>query len=350
MAYYLALLSPSAYETFTDVLHFPAWRGQALAALQSGDHLIAYLPALARWVGVLEVLAAPQGAQVRVAPLVWLTKEQGVPLTHNRLWTALSFTRQRDKGMASAIPTLRTTLTALSEADGSFLADFLRAYAESGQPTAYDEAAYAALLARRLTRSDGRSLIAAMPDLHDMAIEELFNSNIEARETVRVQALLADSGAKMGYTIWIPHEDRPSIFREWKPKQRPMLDSFEAFDLDTLTRETIERFDMLWLHDNQIVRAFEIEHSYSIYLGVLRAADFFSLQPQAATRVHLVAPDARRERIFQEVQRPTFSLMQPLPLRDLLTYLSYDGVRDFAAQGLHPYGAAALDAFAEAIE
>lgn len=349
MAYYLVLLSPSAYESFRDTLHFPEWRAPAVAALEAGDCLIAYLPALSRWIGVLEVEAV-RGAQVRVQPQVWLSLAQGVPLTHSRLWAALSFTRQRDPDMASAIPTLRTTLTPLSEADGALLADFLRAQAASGQETPYDQAAYEALLARRLVRSDGRSVIVAMPDLHDMHIEDLFYSNIEGRETVRVQALLADAGAKMGYTIWIPHEDRSVVFREWKPKQRPMLDSFDAFDLDRLTRETLERFDMLWLQDGQIVRAFEIEHSYSIYLGLLRLADFFSLQPQAAVRVHLVAPDSRRERIFQEVRRPCFSLMQPAPLCELITYLSYEGVRDFTAQPMQPFGADRLDAFIEAIE
>lgn len=349
MAYYLVLLSPSAYESFTDTLTFPDWRTTALATLQSGDCLIAYLPALARWIGALEVQAI-HGNQVRVQPIVWLALAQSVPLAHNRLWNALSFTRSRDPNMASAIPTLRTTLTPLSDADGALLVDFLRAHAESGQEMPYDQAAYQALLARRLTRSDGRSLIVAMPDLHDMHIEDLFYSNIEGRETVRVQALLADAGAKMGYTIWIPHEDRSVVFREWKPRQRPMLDSFDAFELDVLTRETLERFDMLWLHNGQIVRAFEIEHSYSIYLGLLRIADFFSLQPQAAIRVHLVAPDSRRERIFQEIARPCFTLMQPAPLRQLITYISYEAVRDFTAQPLQPLGADGLDAFAESAD
>ena len=349
MAYYLILLSPNAYESFTGSLSFPAWRASALATLQRGDCLIAYLPALSRWIGVLEVQAV-HGRQARVQPTVWLSLAQGVPLAHSRLWNALSFTRSRDPNMASAIPTLRTTLTPLSDADGALLADFLRAYAESGQETPYDQAAYQALLGRRLTRNDGYSLIVAMPDLHDMHIEDLFYSNIEGRETVRVQALLADAGAKMGYTIWIPHEDRSVVFREWRPKYRPMLDSFDAFDLDMLTRETIERFDMLWLHDSQIVRAFEIEHSYSIYLGLLRIADFFSLQPQAGTHVHLVAPDSRRERIFQEIARPCFSLMQPAPLRELVTYLSYEAVRDFTTQPLQPFGADRLDAFAETVD
>ncbi len=349
MAYYTVLLSPSTYESFEGSLNFPHWRAPALAALQAGDCLIAYLPVLSRWIGVLEVQRVYH-TQVRTQPLIWLPLAQGVPLTHSRLWAGLSFTRQRDPDMASAIPALRTTLTPLSEADGALLADFLRAQAASGQETPYDQAAYQALLARRLTRSDGRSLIAAMPDLHDMHIEDLFYSNIEGRETVRVQALLADAGAKMGYTIWIPHEDRSVVFREWKPRHRPMLDSFDAFNLDRLTQETLERFDMLWLHDDQIVRAFEIEHSYSIYLGLLRIADFFSLQPYAATRVHLVAPDSRRERIFQETCRPCFSLMQPAPLRELLTYLSYEGVRDFTARPLPPFGADGLDAFVEVIE
>lgn len=42
--------------------------------------------------------------------------------------------------------------------------------------------------------------------------------------------------------------------------------------------------------------------------------------------------------------------MQPAPLCELLTYLSYEGVRDFTAQPLQPFGADGLDAFVETIE
>lgn len=355
MAHYVVLFSPESYQNFAAAPHtliVPARRAAILQSVQVGDTLLAYLPALTRWIGTLTVTAPAQPLdafkmKVAVQAEVWLPLERGVPISHPRVWSSLNFTRGRDKDMASAIPTLRTTFTLLDAADGSFLASLMAAHAENEVIFPYDEAAYTKRIGQPWSRADGRDLRALVTDLHDMDIEELFSANIEARDTVRAQATLAHVGAKLGFTIWIPHLDRPAIFREWRPRQRPMLDSFEEFALAPLMRETLERFDMLWLHEQRIVRAFEVEHSYSVYLGILRIADFFALQPDAATRVHLVAPDSNRDKIFKEVMRPIWTAWQPAPLRDLFSFLSYAGVRDFSAQTLTVYDDSPLDDYAE---
>ncbi|GAB4554017.1 MAG: hypothetical protein OHK0023_23720 [Anaerolineae bacterium] len=355
MAHYVVLFSPESYQTFTAAPHsliIPARRAAILKRVQVGDTLLAYLPALTRWIGALTVTAPAEpldAFKMKVAVQVetWLPLERGVPVSHPRVWGSLTLTRGRDKDMTSAIPTLRTTFTPLDAADGQFLVSLLAAHAENEVIFSYDEAAYAKRIGQPLPRADGHQVRALVTDLHDMDIEELFSANIEARDTVRAQATLANVGAKLGFTIWIPHLDRPAIFREWKPRQRPMLDSFEEFGLDTLTQETLERFDMLWLHEQRIVRAFEIEHSYSVYLGILRIADFFALQPDATTRVHLVAPDSNRDKVFKEVMRPIWAMWQAAPLRDLFSFLSYESVRDFAAQTLTMYDDSPLDDFAE---
>lgn len=88
---------------------------------------------------------------------------------------------------------------------------------------------------------------------------------------------------------------------------------------------TIEQIDVLWLQGRAIKRAFEVEHTTAIYSGILRMADLLELQPDINIRLHVVAPAARREEVFRELQRPVFSR-----LAGICTYLSYESVRTLA--------------------
>ena len=58
-----------------------------------------------------------------------------------------------------------------------------------------------------------------------------------------------------------------------------------------------------------IVRAFEVEHTTSVYSGILRMADLLALQPNMDIKLHIVAPVEKREKVFQEIRRPVFSLL-----------------------------------------
>ncbi|MBN1475765.1 hypothetical protein JXA47_03330, partial [Candidatus Sumerlaeota bacterium] len=48
--------------------------------------------------------------------------------------------------------------------------------------------------------------------------------------------------------------------------------------------------------------------------------------------LHIVAPSGRREKVFQELRRPVFSLLDRGPLSESCTYLSYEAVRELASQ------------------
>ncbi len=47
-------------------------------------------------------------------------------------------------------------------------------------------------------------------------------------------------------------------------------------------------------------------------------------------QLHIVTPYARRDKVFQEIQRPVFSLLEEGPLAERCTYLSYDSVEEVA--------------------
>ena len=93
------------------------------------------------------------------------------------------------------------------------------------------------------------------------------------------------------------------------------------------TNRTIELIDVLWLKGNAIVAAFEVESTTSIYSGLLRMSDLLALQPNLDIKLYLVAPDERREKVAQEIRRPTFSRFEkPLPV--ICGFLSFDKLRE----------------------
>lgn len=78
-------------------------------------------------------------------------------------------------------------------------------------------------------------------------------------------------------------------------------------------------------HDS-IVRAFEVEHTTAVYSGILRMADLLALQPNMDIKLHIVAPPHRRDKVFEEIQRPVFSLLEKGPLAEYCTFIPYDSL------------------------
>lgn len=65
----------------------------------------------------------------------------------------------------------------------------------------------------------------------------------------------------------------------------------------------------------------------------------------------LSPPADQREKIFVEIRRPVFSLLEKGPLADNCTYLSYDSILDLAAQKhLAHLTDTVLDEYAEKVE
>jgi hypothetical protein len=173
---------------------------------------------------------------------------------------------------------------------------------------------------------------------------------VEARESIKVQAMLANIGATMGFKIWLPRNDRNAVLGEWKSDIHPVIDEL-PLNYDEITLKTIEQIDVLWLKGRSIMRAFEVEHTTSIYSGILRMADLLALQPNMEIKLHIVAPFVRRDKVFSELTRPVFSLLDKGPLSESCTYISYDSVRELAQQRyLAHLSDSVLDEYAEEAE
>jgi hypothetical protein len=347
MSYLLNLFSPETYEAFSrsdrTVSGFSE-RQQGLAHnVRVGDKLVCYLTKLSRWVGILEVESAPFTdttpifypkddpfvVRFRVRPVVWLPVEKAIPIHEDRIWEGLSFTRGQDKRSSRWTGRIRKSLMPLDEADGAFLEAAISAQAEGGEVYPVEEAEYRKFLTHRVRRAD-KDVSVTVPEDRDAADEQP-QAATEVRESIRVQALLAEIGSRMGMQIWVPRADRSGVLAEWRGDHAPVLERL-PLNYDDTTLKTIEQIDVLWLRGRYIRRAFEVEHTTSVYSGILRMADLLALQPNMDIRVHIVAPAARREKVLQEIRRPVFSLLDRGPLSESCTYLSYDSVRELARQ------------------
>jgi hypothetical protein len=148
----------------------------------------------------------------------------------------------------------------------------------------------------------------------------------EARQSFQIQAKLSRIGIAMNFKIWIPKSDRGRVAELLSDTERASLLEELPLNNDVTTLSTIEQIDVIWLKGRSIARAFEVEHTTAVYSGLLRMADLLALQPNMDIRLHIVAPDERREKVFREMLRPVFSLLARGPLSKSCTFVSYESV------------------------
>jgi len=146
-----------------------------------------------------------------------------------------------------------------------------------------------------------------------------------------VQYQLLKLGADMGLDVWVARNDKS---KEWQGRsfsELPKLKTSLPHQFDIVTNRIVEMIDVLWLSGPAIVSAFEIESTTSIYSGLLRMADLLALQPNLNIPLFLVAPEDRRSKVINEINRPTFSQLNP-PLVDVCRYISFESLNSKVAE------------------
>jgi len=147
-----------------------------------------------------------------------------------------------------------------------------------------------------------------------------------ARQSIQIQAKLAEIGAIMGLKIWLPAADRGKVAELVSNEVQSAFLDVLPLNYDKNTLGTISQIDVIWLRRQSIVHAFEVEHTTAVYSGLLRMADLLALQPNMKIQLHIVAPDERREKVFYEMRRPVFAFLEAGPLANTCTFISYDSV------------------------
>jgi hypothetical protein len=167
-------------------------------------------------------------------------------------------------------------------------------------------------------------------DSTDLFVSEASHKDIvtetKVSEHTEIQYLLLKLGSEMGFDLWVARNDRNKSFDGEAFNKILGIKSDLPLQFDEATNKTIELIDVLWLQGNAIVSAFEIESTTSVYSGLLRMSDLITMQPNINIPLFIVAPDEKRNKVSEEINRPTFSRLQP-PLSEICKYISFSTLR-----------------------
>ena len=125
------------------------------------------------------------------------------------------------------------------------------------------------------------------------------------RAHVRLQSALIDLGRAEGSSVWVPPNDRGLSF-QGQPFSARTIPRLPHLGVDENTRRIVQNIDVLWLARNVIRKAFEIESSTAIYSGLLRLNDLALAQPNNQIEMFIVASRSRRQKVFNQLIRPSF--------------------------------------------
>ena len=308
-----------------------------------------YLTRLSRWCGVLQAESEayyddspihddldPFTVRFKVKPIVVLEPESAVPIRDEKVWSALTITNRYESGHPYWTGFFRSSLNTLEEEDGRYLVELLKKQQSKPEGYPFTERDKGQLALKRKVRTLGREVEVEVPDNEgdDSSLEsELVGPALasDTRGSIEYQAKVAQIGARMGFKIWVPRSDKARVL-EHIPPGGMALEFLEELPLnyDDTTIKTVEQIDILWLKGRSIARAFEVEHTTAVYSGILRMADLLALQPNMDIRLHIVAPDDRRDRVLREIRRPVFSLLDRGPLYEQCSFLSYESIDSLA--------------------
>ena len=344
--YWLGLVTGKTWREFLDaggtVMGFREGREARVRQLQPGDVLLCYLTGISRWIGILEVTSAAfydrtriwSGEvfpwRVRVRKLVTLTPETAVPVLELR--DQLSIFRNLKHPHAWGVY-FRGSPARWDPDDAKAV---IRAVENAAAHPVTRPVAPRALERRPETVRTAIGSV-TIPDREDSAAADAAQGTAagEAAEApslhTEIQWRLLQLGAAMGFDVWVARNDRHRAWQGQPFSDVPRLRREFPRQFDEAISRTIQMIDVLWLQGNAVAAAFEVENTTSIYSGLLRMADLLAMQPNLNIRLYLVAPDERRQKVLEEVNRPTFSRLSP-PLAEVCRFIGFTTLREWLVQ------------------
>jgi len=165
------------------------------------------------------------------------------------------------------------------------------------------------------------------------------------RTHTEVQGWLRDLGHALGFDVWVASNDVGRPYAGGRLGDGCMSALPATID-NAPGADAVRLIDVLWLErsSSRVAGAFEVEHTTSIYSGIVRLLDL-ALGPagEAAHGLFLVAPDSREDDVRAQLARPAFSRVADLCVR-FLPYGELERHRDTMArfgQGMRPIEALA---------
>jgi type II restriction enzyme len=169
------------------------------------------------------------------------------------------------------------------------------------------------------------------------------------RTHTEIQGWLRDLGLALGFDVWVAANDQNRAY-DGDRMSRGCLPSLPSAVEGAPGGEAVRLIDVLWLERGAdlVCAAFEVEHSTSIYSGIVRLLDLALGAPgQAVNGLYLVAPDDREQEVRGQLRRPAFSRVSELGVR----YLPYGELeRNREAMARFGAGLKAVEAIARTLD
>ena len=154
-----------------------------------------------------------------------------------------------------------------------------------------------------------------LPEIVDDINDEQYSDHII------MQFKLARLGVKAGSKVWVPKNDQQRIFSKY---QFADFEKEFASGIDT-DAKYVENIDVIWKEEFRIDAAFEIENSTTIYSGLLRFSDLKLIAPNSIYPLFVVAPLSKRNRLIEQIKRPTF---KKLEMKNRVRFLPYETINE----------------------
>jgi hypothetical protein len=310
--------------------------------IAKGDVFLCYLIGVQRWVGALEVAGQSQNqtriwqdneypVRFDVRPLLVLEAEHGVPM-EELAGKVDFFATPADKGGYKGFVRLSPNRFKKAD-DGRLILALLQGARDNPVSRPVDPKKLAQKPYFKAERQKGKTrepTLVSVPEPEPRTDQAADPSAGDAAATTRhteIQYALLNIGREMGLDVWVARNDRRRTWNASVLGDMPGMIAELPTQFNEATNRTIELIDVLWLKGNAIVAAFEVECTTSVYSGLLRMSDLLALQPNLDIDLYLVAPDERRSKVEQEIQRPTFKLREK-PLPSVCGFLSFSNLME----------------------
>jgi len=333
--YWLDLFTWLTWQEFlkagAQVSGFRKRRWKTVQRIKPGDYLLCYLTGVSRWIGVAQVTSrafldetpiwtsAVFPCRLRVEMIATLTPETAVPVKD--LSDQLSIFQNLKFPNAWGV-WFRGSPTKFKASDGEAIVEAVLQAERNPVERPVDPRKLnyrpKALRAEKIG-------VFAIPE--DVGEEEGAERVSEPTLHDKMQSLLLRLGSEMGLDVWVARNDRNRTVDGEPLADIPRMRTTLPRQFDEVTQRIVEHIDVLWLRENEIVAAFEIEHTTAVYSGLLRMSDLVAMQPSLRIPLYLVAPDDRREKVISEINRPTFSRLRPR-LSQVCSFLPFSALMD----------------------
>ncbi len=139
------------------------------------------------------------------------------------------------------------------------------------------------------------------------------------RTHTEIQGWLRDLGRALGFDVWVAANDRGRACGEGRLGDGCLESLPQALD-HAPGADAVRLIDVIWTGpaDGRVAAAFEVEHTTSIYSGIVRLLDLALGSPDDTPRgLYVVAPDDRERVVRAQLARPAFSRVRELQVRFL---------------------------------